>query len=300
MVLPNFIISGFPKCGTTSLHYYLSEHPEIYMPDQKELHFFTNKIFAKNNKGAGDSVLTQTHVKTLKDYQKCFKEGEKHKIVGETSPSYINYPKLFNKICKTLSDPKIIVLIRDPIKRAHSNYLHLVREQRETLSFEEALSREKNRKALKYADFWYYKFNSTYYEKIRRAKLVFSNVLIITQEELSQEPLQTMKRTYEFLGVEPAFKPKSLTKKYNPGGAYTKNIITSIIFKPSTAKNILKKTVPIRPWMKDILNGISARYKKKPEKINNKTHNYLIDYFRKEVEKIKKLGVDTSRWNNYN
>ena len=72
MTLPNFIISGFPKCGTTSLHYYLSEHPEIYMPDQKELHFFTNKIFSDENKGAGDSILAKTHIKNLKNYQKCF------------------------------------------------------------------------------------------------------------------------------------------------------------------------------------------------------------------------------------
>ena len=52
--------------------------------------------------------------------------------------------------------------------------------------------------------------------------------------------------------------------------------------------------------MKDILNGISSRHKKSSEKINNKTQKYLINYFRKEVEEIKKLGVDTSRWNDYN
>tara|TARA_Y100000588_G_scaffold7434_1_gene8700 strand:- start:9638 stop:10540 length:903 start_codon:yes stop_codon:yes gene_type:complete len=300
MTLPNFIISGFPKCGTTSLHYYLSEHPEIYMPDQKELHFFTNKIFSDENKGAGDSILAKTHIKNLKNYQKCFEKGKNYRIIGETSPSYINYPKLFPKISKTLSNPKIIVLIRDPIKRAYSNYLHLLREQRETLSFEEALKQEEIRKALKYADFWYYKFNSTYYKKISKAIEVFSNVLIITQEELSQEPRQTIKKTYEFLGADPEFKPKSLTKTYNPGGVYKKNIVTSLIFKPSLAKNILKRAVPVRPWMKDILNGILARHKSSSQKINNKTQKYLINYFRKEVEEIKKLGVDTSKWNNYN
>lgn len=300
MALPNFIISGFPKCGTTSLHYYLSEHPEIYMPNKKELHFFTNKIFEENNKGAGDSVLANTHIKALDDYKKCFEGGKKYKTIGETSPSYINHPTLFKKINTTLSDPKIIVLIRDPIKRAHSNYLHLVREQRETLSFEEALSQEEKRKALKYADFWYYKFNSTYYKKIKNAKDIFSNVLIITQEELSQQSSQTIKKVYQFLGVDTKFKPKSLKKTYNPGGAYKKNIITSVMFRPSLIKNIIKKIIPVRPWMKDILNTISARYKKSPEKINDKTHKYLIKYFKKDVEAIKKLGVDTSSWNQYN
>ena len=300
MALPNFIISGFPKCGTTSLHYYLSEHPEIYMPDQKELHFFTNKIFSEENKGTGDSILAKTHIKNLKDYQKCFEKGKNYRIIGETSPSYINHPKLFTKINKTLSNPKIIVLIRDPIKRAHSNYLHLLREQRETLSFDEALKQEETRKALKYADFWFYKFNSTYYKKISKAIDVFSNILIITQEELKLKPNQTIKRVYEFLGAEPEFKPKSLTKTYNPGGVYKKNIVTSIIFRPSLFKNILKRAIPVRPWMKDMLNRISASYKKNPEEINEKTQKYLINYFRKEVEEIKKLGVDISKWNDYN
>ncbi len=72
------------------------------------------------------------------------------------------------------------------------------------------------------------------------------------------------------------------------------------MFKPSLAKNILKKIIPVRPWMKDILNTISARYKKSPEKINDKTHKYLAKYFKKDVEAIKKLGVDTSSWNQYN
>ena len=102
------------------------------------------------------------------------------------------------------------------------------------------------------------------------------------------------------MGAEPEFKPKSLTKTYNPGGVYKKNIVTSIIFRPSLFKNILKNVIPIRPWMKDILNSILASYKKTPKKINEKTQKYLINYFRKEVEEIKKLGVDISKWNDYN
>ena len=62
MKKPNFIIAGFPKCGTTSLHYYLEEHPEIYMPTQKELHFFTCNILSKLNKGPKDAIVKKTQI----------------------------------------------------------------------------------------------------------------------------------------------------------------------------------------------------------------------------------------------
>ena len=61
MKKPNFIISGFPKCGTTSLHHYLNEHPQIFMPSQKELHFFTFKILSKLKSGPKDKIVKETH-----------------------------------------------------------------------------------------------------------------------------------------------------------------------------------------------------------------------------------------------
>ena len=185
MSFPNFIIAGFPKCGTTSLHHYLSEHPQIYMPKQKELHFFTHKILSKQLGGKGDKITKQMHVNSLDNYKNFFPDSNKYKAIGEASPSYINYPEVYNKIKTQLSSPKIIVLVRDPINRAYSNYLHLKREGRELLSFQDALENEQTRKKLKYSDFWYYKFNSLYYEKIKHLKSVFDNVLVLTQEELS-------------------------------------------------------------------------------------------------------------------
>src|SRR5690554_2260780 len=164
--LPNFIIAGFPKCGSTALHYYLEDHPQIYMPKQKELHFFTNAIISKLNQGTGDKEVKKTQITNLNDYLKCFENVKTELAVGDASPSYANYPEVLDEINKQLNNPKIVLLLRDPIQRAYSNYLHLKREHRETLDFYNALKEEKNRRGLNYSDFWYYKFNSTYYDKI--------------------------------------------------------------------------------------------------------------------------------------
>ena len=125
--------------------------------------------------------------------------------IGDASPSYINYPSQFKKIKEYLNDPKVIIILRDPIDRAYSNYLHLKREQRETLTFKEAISAEDERKTNKYSDFWYYKFNSTYYDKIIKVKETFSNVLILTSEELSNNGDATLKKVYKFADVKKAF-----------------------------------------------------------------------------------------------
>ena len=166
MKKPNFIIAGFPKCGTTSLYHYLNEHPEIYMPQKKELHFFTHKIISKLRSGPKDSVVKETQINSSEKYLDYFNSVTKELAIGDASPSYINYPSEFSQIKKYLNDPKVIIIIRDPINRAYSNYLHLNREYRETLTFKDAINSEEDRMKKKYSDFWYYKFNSTYYDKI--------------------------------------------------------------------------------------------------------------------------------------
>ena len=75
---PNFIISGFPKCGSTALHYYVDAHPEIFMPKQKELHYFTQSYISKLNKGPGDLEAKKSQVKSLDSYFKMF---EKKRVI---------------------------------------------------------------------------------------------------------------------------------------------------------------------------------------------------------------------------
>ena len=208
MKKPNFIIAGFPKCGTTSLHHYLDEHPEIYMPTQKELHFFTCNILSKLNKGPKDAIVKKTQINSSEKYLNFYKSVRNETAIGDASPSYINYPSQFKKIKEYLNDPKVIIILRDPIDRAYSNYLHLKRENRETLTFIESILKEDERKTNKYSDFWYYKFNSTYYDKIIKAKETFSNVLILTSEELSSNGYATLKNVYKFLEVDDTFKLK--------------------------------------------------------------------------------------------
>ena len=299
MKKPNFIIAGFPKCGTTSLFHYLKQHPEIFMPKQKELHFFTQPQIFKLNKGPKDKVVKQPHIKSEKEYLELFKSVKDEIAVGDASPSYINYPENFGMIKQYLNDPKVIVIVRDPIDRAYSNYLHLKRELRETMDFFSALKNEDNRREESYSDFWYYRFNSTYYKKILMAKKTFSNVLVLTAEEFKRNPEITLKKVYSFLGVKLIVKKQALETKFNVGGYYKKNLITSLIFQPSRFKNALKKIIKPTRGIKMLVSRFSRLFQIKQPSIDQDSLNYLKKHFSKEINNLKKMNIDVSKWRKY-
>ena len=299
MKKPNFIIAGFPKCGTTSLFHYLKQHPDIFMPNQKELHFFTQAQIFKLNKGPKDKVVKQSHIKSEKEYLELFKSVKDEIAVGDASPSYINYPENFGMIKQYLNDPKVIVIVRDPIDRAYSNYLHLKRELRETMDFFSALKNEDNRREESYSDFWYYRFNSTYYKKILMAKKTFSNVLVLTAEEFKRNPEITLKKVYSFLGVKLIVKKQALETKFNVGGFYKKNLITSLLFQPSRFKNALKKIIKPTRWIKMLLSKFSRLFQIKKPSIDQDSLSYLKNHFSKEINNLKKMNIDVSKWRKY-
>ena len=299
MKKPNFIIAGFPKCGTTSLHHYLNEHPQIFMPSQKELHFFTHEILSKLKNGPKDSAVKKTQIQDSKRYLEFYRNVKNEIAIGDASPSYINYPGQFLKIKEYLEDPKFIIVLRDPINRAYSNYLHLKREHRETMSFKDAIVVEEERIKNKYSDFWYYKFNSTYYEKIVKAKETFKDVLIITSEELNENHEATMKKVYKFLDVDCDFITKRKSNRFNKGGYYKKNLFTKFLFQPSKFKNLIKKVIKPSPSLKILLAQIASIFRTKTEEIDEETVLYLIKYFKEDVEKLKNLNINTSNWRDY-
>lgn len=299
MKLPNFIIAGFPKCGSTSLHYYLNAHPEIFMPKQKELHYFSYSILSSMVQGPQDKEVNRFHISSFKDYKACYHDIKNEKAVGEVSPSYINYKSCIKEIKDKLgTDVKIIVLLRDPVKRTYSNYLHLVREHREDLDFYSALMEEPHRKDAKYSDFWYYTFNSFYYDKIKAYQDAFSEVLLISTEELSNNTEETVKKVYKFLEVDDSFLAENIERRYNEGGVYADNLITRVIFRQSKLRSLIKASIPITPWMKHAKHNLISRFKEKTPEMDINAENYLVKLFQDDVDKVSsELGVDISLWN---
>ena len=132
--LPNLLIVGAAKSGTTSLHNYLNQHPDIFMSSHKEPHFLINKEIGEKRIPNG--------IANMEDYSQLFKGYSHKKYRGESSVMYLSFPEFtVRNIKKYLSeDIKIIIMLRNPAERAYSGYQHVKRYNvMENLSFEDAL-----------------------------------------------------------------------------------------------------------------------------------------------------------------
>ena len=147
MTMPNFLIIGAVKAGTTSLHDWLSQHPQIYMSSIKELNFFA---FEGDNlevfKGKFNKEYLAGFETTLQGYRKHFQGVTNEIAIGESSPTYLYHPKAPERIQHYIPDVKLIAILRNPVERAYSNYLHTIRDSIEPFTdFAQALEEEESR-----------------------------------------------------------------------------------------------------------------------------------------------------------
>lgn len=211
--LPDFIIIGAQKSGTSSLYAYLGQHPQLLPSFKKEVHFFDGGLSYKKDNYKEGQAWYRAHF-PIKDVGAPYK-------AFEASPIYIFNPLAPRRIFDLIPEVKIIALLRNPTERAISHYFHIRRAGREPLSINEALRAEEKRlasviegKDYKSAIFrWHsYKSRGLYKEQIERFLEYFSwqQILILCSEEFFSEPDTTLRRVFEFVGVDTGFKVQDL------------------------------------------------------------------------------------------
>lgn len=201
---PNFYIVGAPKAGTSSLHSYLSQHPEIFMSAKKEPHFHAYKGDIPIYKGPKDYESCQSMmVKSFDEYMSLFNLVGNEKIIGESSAMYLDIESSVESIYKMNPDSKILIVLRNPVDRAISAYNHLIRDKRESLEFSEAIAVENERLRNGYMPFWGYLKQSAYYNNVKNYLDVFGekNVKIILYENLKLNLNNELNSITKFLNV---------------------------------------------------------------------------------------------------
>lgn len=206
-LMPDFIIIGTMRGGTTSLYSYLTEHPSIGSAYMKEVHFFDMYF----NKG-----LYWYRLQFPSSVQKYYTEHVQKRsfITGEASPYYLYHPHAPKRIAKTLPHVKLIVQLRNPVNRAYSHYYHEVAGGHEKLTFEEAIEREEERigkEGEKLAqDERYNSFNHRHFSYLARGIYVDQlkvwmdlfpreQFLILKSEDFYADPAASLAQTLEFM-----------------------------------------------------------------------------------------------------
>jgi hypothetical protein len=284
---PNFLIIGAARCGTTALYHYLKSHHEISMSDIKEPKYFSSIEMKFPHLGKGDLINDRARITSKTKYYNLFKDFNT-KAIGEASPDYLFYSKTTSKnILNELgSETKIIIIIRDPIERAFSAYSHLVRDNRENLSFYNALMAEESRKNNNYSFLWHYKEGGEYIRQIADFKSKFKNVLIISSENFQKNKNDTFKKVCRFLGVNTDLNIDEKLK-FNPVGKPKNFLVKFILRRDNEFSNLIRQSINfILP--DQFLQTITSKFLTKSP-IDIKSKEFLKNYYNNEINYLKSL-----------
>jgi Sulfotransferase family len=206
MALPDFLVLGAPKAGTTALHVALSRHPELFMSDVKEPKYFLTDGPPPTAGGPGDAATFRDYVWRRSDYEALFDAAPVGALRGESTTLYLRDADACRRIHKTIPQAKLIAVLRDPVDRAHSNWTHLRSAGLEPESdFIRACAQEPWRMSQGWGPFWRYLGLGMYGEQIAHLYSLFprEQVLLLMYRDLRERPTQTLDRVCEFLGVQP-------------------------------------------------------------------------------------------------
>jgi hypothetical protein len=274
--LPNLIIIGSAKAGTTSLHSYLGLHPQVSMSREKELHFFTAAL----NWSRG-----------LDWYQSWFDASAQ--VRGEASPSYTAYPThagVAQRMASIVPDARLIYLVRDPVERLVSNYVQRYADGRESRSLDAALA------DLETSD---YVHRSMYHRQISQylPSYPLERFLILEQKALKYQRQATLKQVFSFLGVDPNFEHPGFFREENQSRDKRCKTAMGLALKRSMVGKITAR-LPKR-WQRSV-NEILYRPFSTPVPqpiLSLHLRQKLVEFLRPDTQAFRNLtGMPLSDW----
>jgi hypothetical protein len=206
--LPNLIVIGAQKCGTSGLHYYLSLHPEISVSRPKELNFF---------------IAERNWPKGVDWYKSHFDASAR--VRSEASPNYTAYPQHLDvpeRMHSVVPDAKLLYMVRDPIDRIAAHWVHNYAKRREKGDLRTTLMHPNTS----------YLARSHYYAQLQRFLRLYprERVIVIEQEELRNQRLETLRRIFEFAGVDPEFShPGFAAQRHRTSRKRRGNVLTGAL-----------------------------------------------------------------------
>ena len=290
------MLVGAAKCGTTSLFEVLGEHPQIYIPENKEPWFYSHV----------DEDISQIELGPQKDmivtdmdkYLALYTKKQTGDICGDASTSYLyDYLKTIDNIKKlrdSWEEIKIVIVIRDPVERAYSHYLNNIRSGSEGRRFSVCIDRCTKGIQTWYKDYLHY---GLYYEQILAFREQFKAVKIIIFEDLIVDFESVIYPLFKFLGVDETYRIPELPKE-NSSGVPTSQYITKIIHQKNLLKTVAKTLVP-RGVRKSVASYINNRFMSRPN-MTDEQREFLVSYYMEDVSKVRELlGSNLERWKNF-
>ena len=293
--LPNFLITGAAKAGTSSLHHYLGQHPQVFMSPIKEPRFFAPELYTEHIKDPfrGGAKAHRSTPMSIEEYTDLFAGVTDELAVGESSTEYLYLPQVPERIQRLIPNVKLITILRDPAERAFSAFCYQVRDGCERLSFEQALVAEEDRVA-KYKRWpgWQYRRVGFYYEQVKRYFDRFdrSQIKIYLHEDLGDNSGGIAKDTFDFLEIDDSFTPE-LTKR-NISAIPKSRTLQNLMIKDNPLKTIVKPLIP-----QQLRTALRSQNLSEKPALSPITRQQLVKDYREDILKLQDLiERDLSTW----
>jgi hypothetical protein len=274
MRLPNFLIIGAAKGGTTSLHYYLRQHPEVFLPRQKEINFYWPEARA----------LGRQIPDTIEEYARYFEGAGTARAVGEISPQYINSPSAAERIAADLRGVRLVVSLRSPAERAYSDYLGRVRIAREARAIDDAI-----RPGERIFEHGFYHVRlKPFYDRFSRER-----IHVILHEDYTGDPATTLRTLFGFLDVDPGV-PIDTSTRHNPAELPRSPLANRLLW---AALPRVQRFLPDRWRGTGLAEPLLRRTYREAPPLSPDLRRRLTDAYRADIEATASLiGRDLTTW----
>jgi hypothetical protein len=290
-MLPNFVVIGAAKAGTTALYWYLAEHPEVFMSPLKETNYFAYGLDDDGRPLYGDPELHHFPVQSLSDYEELFAEAGDSVAIGEASPIYLECPQAAARIRNLIPAARIICGLRDPVDRAYSDYLMYLRSRgrrfdpKRDLTTTSAWARPDS----------HWMLISRYHEALSRYFDAFprSHIHVYLLDDLRQNRRGVVRDMFSFLEVNPAFQ-SDLSTPHNVGGVPS-SMLLERIFTSGAIKAAVEPWMPKRAanWVRRLRTSNMVQAPPLPPELRKE----LTGHFRDDIARTSELiGRSLDSW----
>ncbi len=289
-MLPNFIVIGAAKAGTTSLHWYLAEHPEIFMTKVKDPGYFAYGVDGEGQLLWGEPERHVFPVRTLAEYEALFADAGGAKAVGEASTTYLECPEAPGRMRALLPAVRVLCSIRHPVDRAYSDYIMHLR--RRGLPFDPARELTASAAWARPESRWmrigrYHEQLMRYYEAFPREQ-----IRVLVFDDLRRHPQAFTRDVYRFLGVDDSFVPDFNTP-HAAGGIPASPLLEKVFLR--AAASSVKTWIPTRTanWFR----RLRGRTLRQPPRLPPDLRRELTVPLRDEIQRTSELiGRSLEHW----
>ncbi len=296
-MLPNFLVIGAARSGTTSLYRMLAQHPDIFLSPRKEPSFFAYEGHPLDFCGPRDRELGAPAyaITRREDYEALFAGWKGQRAIGEASPFYLCVEGTAERIARLLPEVKLIAVLRDPAARAFSQYAMFVRDGRERLGFRRALAQCEARRRANWAQGWQYIELGFYARQLQRyyAHFARQQIKILFYDDLCRDPAGFFRDVLEFLDVDPSV-TVDVGMRHN-ASRLKRRWLHRLLYRPNPLRTAARRLLPdpLRSRVRDRLER-HAYYRLQ---LAAADRAMLVDIYRDDILALQDMtGRDLSAW----